>query len=303
MTIRFDEKVAIVTGAGGGLGRVYAHKLAERGAKVVVNDLGGPIDKESPNALRAADAVVKEIMDMGGEAIASFDSVADAEGAAKIVDTALGTYGKLDILINNAGNLFQAPFTDMPIEQYQALINVHLFGAIYMTRAALEPMRTNGYGRVVYTSSGSGLVGFNGQAVYGATKTAMVGFQNCLLLEEANRDILFNTLVPTADSRMSAGILPEHLRGFLTPENVSPAVVWMASDACNVNGKILVAGGGFFGAVELVRSKGVLIDPTRPITVEMYDEKFAELSDMRDATPYMANMTNLENRLKERGFL
>lgn len=300
--VTFNNRVAVITGAGTGLGRVYALQLAERGVAVVVNDLGGSVDGSGASK-RQADSVVAEIRAAGGRAIADYHSVTDPAGAEAMMRSAVDGFGRLDILINNAGILRQDELTKMPVEQYRAQIDVHLIGAMLTTRAALPHMRKGGHGRVVFTSSGSGLVGFGGQAAYGAAKAAMIGLMNCLVLEPGNDGIMFNTLVPTATTRMSKDILPAHLVPFLTPENVAPAVIWMASDECVRTGLTLVAGGGFFARLQMSRSQGAVIDPTLRISAEDYAAAFPRIVEMEGADPYDANMANLDKRLREIGLL
>lgn len=295
MLLKFDNRVAVVTGAGAGLGRVYALELARRGVEVVVNDPG------AGGAL--AEEVVAEIRGAGGRAIADRNSVADPAGAEEMMQAAVDGFGRLDILINNAGILRQAELTAMPIEDCTAQMNVHLVGTLLATRAALPHMRRNRHGRVVFTSSGSGLAGFGGQAAYGAAKAGMIGLMNCLMLEPGNDGITFNTLVPTAVTRMSAGILPPYLEPFLSAENVSPAVVWMASDDCTETGLTLVAGGGFFARLNLFRGQGAVLDPTVPISAEDFAAKLPQITEMTAAEPYGANMDNLDRRLRAAGIL
>lgn len=300
--VTFNNRVAVITGAGTGLGRIYALQLAERGVEVVVNDLGGGVGGDGASST-LADQVVAEILAKGGRAVADYNSVTDPAGTEAMMQTAVDRFGRLDILINNAGILRQAELTEMPVDQYRAQIDVHLVGPMLTTRAALPHMRRGGHGRVVFTSSGSGLVGFGGQAAYGAAKAAMIGLMNCLVLEPGNAGITFNTLVPTATTRMSAGILPDHLVPFLTPENVAPAVIWMASDDCTQTGQTLVAGGGYFARLQLTRSQGVILDPTQAITAEDYAAALPQITDMAGADPYGANMDNLDRRLRAAGLL
>ena len=210
--IRFDGRVAIVTGAGAGLGRAYALELAKRGAKVVVNDLGGPRDGSGAGSASAADKVVEEIRTAGGEAVASYDSVSTPDGGEAIVNKAIDTYGRLDILINNAGILRDKTLAKMEPDDWSVVLSVHLDGAYNVSRPAFLKMRENGYGRIVLTSSASGLYGNFGQTNYSAAKLALVGFMNTLKIEGEKHDIKVNTIAPTARTRLTEDVLPPDRR-------------------------------------------------------------------------------------------
>ncbi|MFZ5916628.1 MAG: SDR family NAD(P)-dependent oxidoreductase [Chloroflexota bacterium] len=258
-TIRFDGQVAVVTGAGGGLGRVYALELARRGARVVVNDLGGAPDGSGASA-RPADTVVQEIIDAGGQAVANYDSVATAEGGERIVGAALEHFGRLDILVNNAGILRDKSFTKMAAEQWQAVLAVHLQGAYHVTRPAFIAMREQGYGRIVFTTSAAGLFGNFGQANYSAAKMGLVGLMNTLKLEGEKYDIKVNTVAPIAATRLTQDILPPDFHERLAPELVAPLVLYLCSRECPVSGGVYNAGGGFFGRAAVVSGPGVRLD-------------------------------------------
>ncbi|MFF5362742.1 SDR family NAD(P)-dependent oxidoreductase [Streptomyces scabiei] len=233
--ISFEGRVAIVTGAGGGLGRAHALDLAARGAKIVVNDLGGTI-AGTGGGTTMADLVVKEITDAGGRAVANYDSVATPEGGKAIVQTALDTFGTVDILINNAGNIRNAPFTDLTPEAIEALLAVHVKGAFYVTQPAFAIMRDKGYGRIVFTASGAGVFGNAEQANYAAAKGAVLGLANVVALEGAPHGIKVNTILPAADSRMIADMNLATLAGIPTtpahmePEMVTAMVSYLASE-------------------------------------------------------------------------
>jgi len=220
MTIRFDNRVAIVTGAGNGLGRAHALLLASRGAKVVVNDPGGSVDGKGGDA-SAADKVVNEIKAAGGQAAASYDSVATWAGAQNIINTAVKAFGGLDILVNNAGILRDKSFSKMPVEDFETVMQVHFMGTMYCTKAAWPIMNEKKYGRIVLTSSASGLVGNFGQSNYGAAKTAMLGLMYCLRHEGERANIKINTISPAADTRMTGSLMDPSVIKFMKPTRES----------------------------------------------------------------------------------
>lgn len=239
-----DGKVAIVTGSGGGLGRAHALLLAKEGAAVVVNDLGGSVDG-SGDSSRVADQVVQEIKDAGGEAVANFGSVTDAAEAQAMVDQAVSSFGKLDILINNAGILRDKSFKNMTDDLWDPVIEVHLKGTFHPTRAAYAQMLEQGSGgRIIMTSSTSGLIGNFGQTNYGAAKAGIAGFMRCLAIEAAKAKITVNVLAPNAYSRMTASLFPEGSEERFAPEKVSPAIAWLCSDeAGDITGRQFVISG------------------------------------------------------------
>ncbi len=297
MTIRFDDRVAIVTGAGAGLGRSHALLLAERGAKVVVNDPGGAVDgRGSANAV--ADQVVAEIKAKGGEAVANYNSVGDWEGAQQIVKTATDRWGRLDILVNNAGILRDKAFNNMDVQDFETVVQVHLMGTVYCTRAAWPVMRAQSYGRVVLTSSTSGTFGNFGQANYGAAKAAVCGLANCLRFEGAKYNILSNVISPAALTRMTEGLMNPATAPYMKPELVSPAVAWLCSEACNVSGQIIFAQAGGFTRLQYFETEGVQFDPDKPVTVEMFAEAFPRISDLSNAHPLRTIMGEMENKLR-----
>ncbi|MDX5359749.1 MAG: SDR family oxidoreductase, partial [Alphaproteobacteria bacterium] len=229
MSIRFDGRVAIVTGAGGGLGRAHALAFAERGAKVVVNDLGGAVDGTGGSS-DAAKAVVEEIRAAGGEAVANGSSVTDEAGVARLVQDAMDAYGRIDILVNNAGILRDKTFAKMTLADFRAVLDVHLMGAAICSHAVWPVMRDQGYGRIVMTTSTSGLYGNFGQANYGAGKMGQVGLMQTLKIEGEKYNIRVNAVAPVAATRMTEDLLPEDFLKLLQPERVSPAVLYLASD-------------------------------------------------------------------------
>jgi NAD(P)-dependent dehydrogenase (short-subunit alcohol dehydrogenase family)/acyl dehydratase len=257
-SINFDGKVAVVTGAGAGLGRIYALELAKGGAKVVVNDLGGARDGTG-SGTSAADKVVKEIKDLGGEAVANYDSVATAEGGQAIVDTAVKAFGRVDILINNAGILRDKSLVKMEPENWDAVMDVHLKGAYNVTRPAFVKMRENSYGRIMMTTSGAGLYGNFGQTNYSAAKVGLVGFMNTIKLEGGKYNIKVNTVAPVAGTRLTDDILPPDLFEKLKPEFVAPMALYLCSEQCPVSGAIYNAGMGYFNRVAMVTGPGAVV--------------------------------------------
>jgi len=293
MTISFDGRVAIVTGAGAGLGRSHAMLLAARGAKVVVNDLGGAVDGTSGSAT-PADKVVAEIKAAGGQAVASYDSVADPKGAASIVKTALDSFGKLDILVNNAGILRDRSFQKMDKDTWDAVIAVHLSGTAYVTMAAWPAMRENNYGRVVLTASNSGIYGNFGQANYGAAKMGMLGLMNVLKQEGRKYNILVNCLAPMATTRMTEELMPAEAVKLLQPELVSPGVAYLCSEDNQETGMTLSAGGGYFARIQVMGSEGLFVEPGTEVTPEMVAAQFDKICDMSKAQPFDSSAAELQ---------
>jgi NAD(P)-dependent dehydrogenase (short-subunit alcohol dehydrogenase family) len=243
----FEGKVAIITGAGGGLGRSHALELAKRGALIVVNDLGGSTDGTGGSET-AAQKVVDEIKALGGEAVPNYDSVATPEGGANIVKTAVDAFGSVHIIINNAGILRDTSFKNMTPDQLNPVLDVHLRGAFYVTQPAWQLMRDQGYGRIVNTSSGAGIFGNFGQTNYGAAKMGLVGFTRVLAVEGAKNNIKANAIAPVAKTRMTEDLLGP-LADQLAPENVTPIVAYLAHESCEVSGEVYTVGGGHVARV------------------------------------------------------
>jgi NAD(P)-dependent dehydrogenase (short-subunit alcohol dehydrogenase family) len=248
----FAAKVVVITGAGRGLGRSHAIEFARRGARVVVNDLGGAVDGTT------AQTVVDEIIELGGEACANTDSVTTKEGAAAIIDTAVKSYGRVDILVNNAGILRDKTFANISIENFRAVLDVHLMGSVLVTKEAWPVMRENNWGRVVFTSSGSGMFGHFGQSNYASAKMGLIGLMNVLALEGASKGIKVNTLAPGAITRMTEGLKDTNRRG--RPEQVSPAVLYLCSEEAP-QGVILQAADGRFSRIHLDVGEAVDLGP------------------------------------------
>ncbi len=285
--IRFDDRVAVITGAGGGLGRVYALELAKRGAKVVVNDYGGPRDGAGAGSSSAADRVVTEIREAGGEAVANCDNVATPEGGENIVRTALEAFGTVDILINNAGILRDKSFPKMEPENWKAVLDVHLNGAYHVTRPAFQVMKEKGYGRIIMTTSAAGLYGNFGQANYSAAKMGLVGLMNALKLEGEKYGIRVNTVAPLAASRLTEDVLPPDLFEKMQPEYVAPLVLYLAAERCQDSGEIFNAGMGCYNRVAILTGPTVRLgdgaDPPAPEDIHDHWDRINELSG---AVPY-----------------
>jgi NAD(P)-dependent dehydrogenase (short-subunit alcohol dehydrogenase family) len=252
--IRFDNRVAVITGAGNGLGRSYAHYLSARGAKIVVNDLGGGTDGDG-DSTRAADQVVEEIRSAGGEATANYDSVATAEGGQAIVETALKAYGKVDIVINNAGILRDASLAKMTAENFDILIDVHLKGAFYVTQPAFKVMRENAYGRVVYTASAAGVFGNFGQANYAAAKMGLVGLSNVTAIEGAKYNILSNVVTPIARTRLTENVMGPTGDSY-APEYIAPLVAYLVCEASELTKEIFNVGAGRYSRIFVASAPG-----------------------------------------------
>ncbi len=274
--IRFDNRVAIVTGAGGGLGRRYALDLAARGAKLVVNDLGGSRDGTGGSSAMA-EAVVEEIRAAGGEAMAHGTSVTDESGVADMVERAIAAWGRIDILINNAGILRDKTFSKMTIEDFRAVLEVHLMGSVICTKAVWERMREQAYGRILMTTSSTGLYGNFGQANYGAAKLGLVGLMKTLALEGAKYDVRVNTIAPLAATRMTEDLLPPQLLAKMGPETVSPAALYLVSEEAP-NGVVLNAGGGGFEAAHVTLTRGIHV-PADAMTPETVRDRIGEIRD------------------------
>jgi len=300
MSIRFDGKVAIITGAGGGLGRAHALEFARRGAKVVVNDLGGARDGTGGNSA-AAEAVVAEIKAAGGEAIANGSSVTDDAGVANMVQQTMDNWGRIDILVNNAGILRDKTFIKMPIEDFQLVVDVHLMGTVKPTKAVWPIMKEQGYGRIVVTTSSSGLYGNFGQTNYGAAKLGVVGLINTLKLEGQKDNIRSNALAPTAFTRMTADLFPADTEELFSPEAVSPAAIFLASEDAP-NGIVICAGAGVFSMAQIMESQPVALGRD-PDTAEKIAANWGKISDMSKAEPRNLggeHLTGLVNQLPNR---
>jgi NAD(P)-dependent dehydrogenase (short-subunit alcohol dehydrogenase family) len=279
--VRFDGRVALVTGAGGGIGRCHALLLARRGAKVVVNDLGAPATDGKGAGPSMADQVVREIEAEGGVAVANYDSVSSPEGGNAMVEAALKTYGRLDILVNNAGILRDRSFTKLPTQDIQDVLDVHLRGGFYVSQPAFRAMREAAFGRIVFTASASGLFGNFGQSNYGAAKMGLVGLSNVLGLEGAKYNITSNVIAPIARTRMTANLLGPMVET-LDPEFVSPLVAWLCSQACDDTQQIYSVGGGRIAKVAVQVNRG-WYGGASPMTIEAVRDNMTTIRDMSDA--------------------
>ena len=283
----FKGRVAVVTGAGAGLGRAYALELAKRGARVVVNDLGGARDGSGEGSAAPAQAVVDQIRAAGGQAVANTDNVAEAAGGENIVNTALEAFGRLDILINNAGILRDQSLVKMAPENWKAVLDVHLNGSFHVTRAAFPVMKDQGFGRIIMTTSAAGLYGNFGQTNYGAAKMGIVGLMNTLKVEGAKYDIRVNTVAPMAASRLTQGVLPENILSRMKPEFVSPLVLYLASDGCDRTGEIFNVGLGVYNRAAVMTGPTTNLAPTgQPPTPEMVLENWDRIDSLEGAQAF-----------------
>jgi len=273
----FEGKVAIITGAGGGLGRSHALELAKRGALVVVNDLGGSVDGQG-GSHTAAQQVVDEVKAAGGEAVPNYDSVATPEGGESIVKTALDAFGRIDIIINNAGILRDTSFKNMTKDMLEPVIDVHLKGAFYVTQPAWQLMRDQGYGRIVNTSSAAGVFGNFGQTNYGAAKMGIVGLTRVLAVEGAKNNIKVNAIAPVARTRMTEELLGP-IAEKLGPEYITPVVTYLAHEDCPVSGEVYSCGGGRVARVFIGVTPGIT-DPK--LTPESVRDQFDQIRDEKD---------------------
>ncbi|MBM4244255.1 MAG: SDR family oxidoreductase [Deltaproteobacteria bacterium] len=264
--IRYAGRVAVITGAGGGLGKTYALEMARRGAKVVVNDLGGKADGTGAGQ-SMADQVVDEIRKAGGEAVASYDSVSTPEGGEGIIQSALSAFGRVDVVVNNAGILRDKTFLKLTPEELGIVLDVHLKGAFYVSQPAFRAMKEKGYGRFIFTSSAAGILGNFGQTNYGAAKMGLVGLMNVLSVEGAKYNIKCNAIAPTARTRMTEELLGL-LAPLLDPETVTPLVVYLGSEACELTHEIFSVGGGRFARMFIGLTPGWVADAGKKVSAE-----------------------------------
>ena len=287
--VSFENRVVIVTGAGNGLGKAYALELGKRGAKVVVNDLGGAVDG-SGSGNSPADDVVNEIIENGGEAVANYDSVATKDGGESIVQTAVDSFGTVDAVINNAGILRDKSFANMTEKEFSLIIEVHLKGTYFVTQPAFKIMKENNYGRIVNVASPSGLFGNFGQTNYGAAKMGIVGLTNVLAIEGAKYNIKVNVIAPTAYTRMTEALLPEDVGKLFSAELVTPMVTYLASEACEPTHEIFGVAAGRFARIGIITHEGYV---NTEATAEDIANNIEEIRTITDGSYPLSNEDEL----------
>lgn len=290
--ISFDKRVAIVTGAGKGLGRAYALHLASRGARVLVNNR-----RRSPTEPASADEVVQAIRQAGGEAIANYDSVEDPQAGERIVQQALDAWGRIDVLVNNAGVDQRSSFHKVSVEQFRQIFDINFYGSLYVTHAAYPRMRAAGYGRIVVSTSNAGLHGLHGLSAYAASKAALIGFTRALAIEGKSHNVLTNAIAPFAATPMTArqGNLPEEFMTTMRPEFVAPVVTLLVSEQTRLNGQVIMAGKGMFRRAANVESSGFgYADPSR-VTPEALEADIDRLIDMSGAVEFSDAMASFRD--------
>ncbi|MBJ2232297.1 SDR family oxidoreductase [Pseudomonas simiae] len=292
-SVQFQDKVVIVTGAGGGLGRAHALLFAKHGAKVLVNDLGGSTQGEGASA-SAADRVVAEIREAGGIAEANHDSVTDGD---RIVQNALDAFGRIDVVVNNAGILRDKTFHKMDDSDWDLVYRVHVEGAYKVTRAAWPHLREQGYGRVIFTASTSGIYGNFGQSNYGMAKLGLYGLTRTLALEGRKNNILVNAIAPTGGTRMTEGLIPPQVFERLKPELVSPLVVYLGSEACQETSGLFEVGGGWIGKTRWERSLGVGFDPEAGLSPDDVAAHWQQICDFEGAAHPKDNIEALKEMM------
>jgi len=280
--LRFDGRVAVITGAGGGLGRTYALEIARRGGMIVANDLGGKADGSGASS-SMADETVKQIIEAGGKAVANYDSVSTPEGGEAIIKAALDNFGRVDVVINNAGILRDKTFAKLAPEDLDILLDVHLKGAFYVSQPAFRVMKEQNYGRLLFTASGAGIFGNFGQSNYGAAKMGLVGLSNVLAQEGAKNNIKSNVIAPIARTRLTEQLLGP-LAEKLSPDCVTPLVVYLVSEQCELTHEIFDVGGGRYARIFIGMNQGWAKGPGQPATVE---EIAAHIDQIRDPAGYI----------------
>ena len=280
--IRFDDRVALITGAGKGLGRAYAKLLASRGAKVVVNNR-----RHDNDASSSADLVVAEIAAAGGEALGNYESVEQSGAGQRMVAATLERFGRLDILICNAGVAEGRTFRkQQDLDRFRRVFEINFFGSADVAHAAFKVMHAAGYGRIVFSTSGAGLYGQHGMPAYSSSKAALLGLMHALRLEGQSHDIVVNTISPLATTRMTAGHFPQEVQSRMQPEHVAPVVGWFASEQCNTGGDVWITGGGYVRRAHTVEGIGLQLAPEGdPVTVESVAQNLAVIRDVGKAEP------------------
>ena len=289
--IRFDERVAIVTGAGKGLGRAYAMHLAARGARVLVNNR-----RRSATEPASADEVVQAIRQAGGEAIANYDSVEDPAAGERIVQQALDTWGRIDALVNNAGVDQRSSFHKVSVAEFERIFAINFHGSLYVTHAAYARMRAAGYGRIVVSTSNAGLHGLHGLTAYAASKAALIGFMRALAIEGKSHNVLTNAIAPFAATPMTArqGTMPESFMTTMSPDLVAPAVTLLVSDQTRLNGQVIMAGKGVFRRAASVEGRGLCYTERAQLTPEALARDVEQLVDMQNAVEFADAMASFQ---------
>ena len=280
--LRFDGRVAVITGAGGGLGRTYALEIARRGGMIVANDLGGKADGSGASS-SMADEAVKQIVEAGGKAVANYDSVSTPEGGEAIVKAALDNFGRVDVVINNAGILRDKTFAKLTPEELEIVLDVHLKGAFYVSQPAFRAMKEQNYGRLLFTASGAGVFGNFGQSNYGAAKMGLVGLSNVLAQEGAKNNIKSNVIAPIARTRLTEQLLGP-LAEKLSPDCVTPLAVYLVSEQCELTHEMFDVGGGRYARIFIGMNQGWAKGPGQPATVE---EIAAHIDEIRNPEGYI----------------
>jgi NAD(P)-dependent dehydrogenase (short-subunit alcohol dehydrogenase family) len=290
--IRFDERVAIVTGAGKGLGRAYALHLAARGARVLVNNR-----RRSHSEPSSADEVVHAIRQAGGEAIANYDSVEDPAAGERMVQQAFDAWGRIDVLVNNAGVDQRSSFHKISLAEYERIFAINFHGSLYVTHAAYARMRAAGYGRIVVSTSAAGLYGLHGLTAYSASKAALIGFMRALALEGKSHNVLTNAIAPFAATPMTArqGNMPEEFMTTMRPEFVAPAVTLLVSEQTRLNGQVIMAGKGVFRRAAAVEGRGLCYTEQADITPEALARDIEQLVDMESSSEFADAMASFQN--------
>ena len=285
MNIDFKNQVVVITGGAGSLGSAYVRAFSAKGAKVVINDPGTSLDGQGSGE-KPAEVLAEQICAAGGEAISNQNSIAEPEGARELIAQAMDAFGRVDVVINNAGNMRDQMFKKLDFESFEAVLRVHLFGSTYVTRAAFPIMIEQDYGRILMTTSAAGLYGAFGGASYAAAKAGIVGLMRTLSIEGKKHNIGVNAIAPVAKSRMLGTMLSEKELERLTPESICPAVLYLCSDVCKATGDIISAGSGYFSKVAMVEGKGVRFPIEEKVTPENIAGCYDEITDMSAAYPY-----------------
>ena len=283
--LKLTNRVAIVTGAGRGLGRAYALELARRGASVVVNDAGFNMGGDDAGDRQPADAVVREIVDAGGRAVASYHDITQPAQVKDLVKVAIAAFERVDILVNNAGNLRRATFPDATLEDFRAVLEVHLIGAFLLSQAVYPQMVARRHGRIVLTTSQVGFYGKVDSVAYGAAKNALIGLMHSMKLDAERHGVLVNCISPFAMTRMGS-VFPKELTELIDPRQVAAAVAWLCSDACKLSGEVLIAGGGHFARALTLESRGIDVEDPADVSAELLGKRWRKIASMRGAVGF-----------------